>query len=385
MGIAELRAYLDGHLEEMLGTLKALVEHESPSTDKATLDALAEVLVAQWQGLGATAEVVDGGEHGNHVLVRVPAESEAANAQPPAMIIGHFDTVWPAGTLTRKPFAVDGGRATGPGIYDMKGGLAIAEWALRAIQAVGAKLPRPVVLVLNADEETGSATSRALIEAEARTAVYVLVLEPAMVSGAVKTSRKGVGGFKVEVTGLASHAGGAPQEGVSAIEELARQILRLHSFTDYKVGTTVNAGVIEGGTRSNVVAAHARAEVDTRASTKEEAHRLTEQILSIQPFDERTQVDVTGYFDRMPLERTEGTVALFRLAQRLGYEMGVELEEASSGGGSDGNFTSALGVPTLDGLGVVGDGAHAEHEYIEVASLPERAAIVAGLLLEAGS
>ena len=382
MDIKALRRYLDAHQGEMLASLADLVNHESPSTDKAHLDALAEVLAQRWRSLGAEVRIVENVERGNHVRVFVPSTSPEANARPPAVILGHFDTVWPVGTLDRKPFTVDGGRATGPGVYDMKGGLVIAEFAIRAIRDLGLVLPRPVVLVLNADEEIGSGSSRALIESEAAEAAYVLVLEPAVPGGALKTSRKGVGGFTVEVTGLASHAGSAPQEGVSAAEELARQILRLHGFTDYGVGTTVNVGVIEGGTRSNVVAACARAEVDTRAWTQEEARRIEAVILGLQPFDPKTQVVVSGGFERMPLERTDGTAALFEVARRVGQEMGLDLEEGSSGGGSDGNFTSALGIPTLDGLGAVGDGAHAEHETIEIASLPERAAVVAGLLCE---
>jgi len=382
--IKALRRYLDAHQGEMLTSLADLVNHESPSTDKAHLDALAEVLAQRWRDLGAEVRIVKNVERGNHVRVLVPSTSPEANTRPPAVILGHFDTVWPLGTLDRKPFMVDGGRATGPGVYDMKGGLVIAEFAVRAIQDLGLVLPRPVVLVLNADEEIGSSTSQALIECEALKAAYVLVLEPAVPGGALKTARKGVGAFSVEVTGLASHAGSAPQEGVSAVEELAHQILRLHGFTDYEVGTTVNVGAIEGGSRSNVVAARARADIDTRAWTQEEARRIEAVILGLQPFNPQTQVVVSGSFERMPLERTDGTVALLETARRVGQEMGLDLEEGSSGGGSDGNFTSALGIPTLDGLGVVGDGAHAEHEYVEIASLPERAALVAGLLCEAG-
>ena len=383
MDVLALRRYLDAHQGEMLALLEDLVNHESPSTDKAHLDALAEVLAQQWRDLGAEVCIVESAKRGNHVRVLVPGTSPEANARPPAVILGHFDTVWPLGTLDRKPFTIDGGRATGPGVYDMKGGLVIAEFAIRAIHELGVVLPRPVVLVLNADEEIGSNTSQALIESEASEAAYVLVLEPAVPGGALKTARKGVGAFTVEVTGLASHAGSAPQEGVSAVEELARQILRLHGFTDYGVGTTVNVGVIEGGSRSNVVAARAWADVDTRAWTQEEARRIEAVILGLKPFNPKTQVVVSGSFERMPLERTEGTVALFEIARRVGLEMGLDLEEGSSGGGSDGNFTSALGIPTLDGLGVVGDGAHAEHEYVEITSLPERAAVVAGLLCEA--
>lgn len=384
-----LSTYLSDHKTDMVEALNDLVSHESPSTDKAYLDALALYLKDRWETLGGDVQIMPQTERGNHLRITLPSTVSSgttpeAAPMPPALILGHFDTVWPLGTLDRKPFQVQDGRATGPGVYDMKGGLVIAEFALRAIQELALPLPRPVVLVLNADEETGSFTSRSLIEAEAAHAAYALVLEPSVPGGALKTARKGVGGFTVTVEGRASHAGAAPREGVSAIEELARQVLRLHDFTDYDLGTTVNVGVIEGGTRSNVVAAHATAQVDTRAWTQDEARRIESLVLSLEPFNSETTVTVTGSFERMPLERTPGTVALFEVARRVGGALGLTLEEGSSGGGSDGNFTSAMGVPTLDGLGAVGDGSHAEHEYVETASLPERAAVLAGLLCEVG-
>lgn len=375
-------SYMRQHHDDMIAALGALVNHESPSTDKAYLDALAGTLKARWEALGAEVTVIPQTGCGDHLRITLPGTTPASVGRRPALILGHFDTVWPVGTLRRKPFLVEDGRATGPGVYDMKGGLVIAEFALRAIVDLGLTLSRPVVLVLNSDEETGSATSRQHIEAAASEAAYALVLEPAVPGGALKTARKGVGGFTLTVTGRASHAGSAPLEGVSAVEELARQILRLHGFTDHDLGTTVNVGVVTGGTRSNVVAAEACAEIDTRAWTQQEARRIEKLLLSIQPFNPEATVMVTGGFERMPLERTAGTIALFEGARRIGEELGLQLEEGSSGGGSDGNFTAAMGVPTLDGLGVVGDGAHAEHEYIQVASLPERAAVLAGLLCE---
>ncbi|MBN1246131.1 MAG: M20 family metallopeptidase [Anaerolineae bacterium] len=373
-----------GYHAEMIAALDALVSRESPSTDKAYLDTLAGYLKQRWEALGAQVELVPQPTRGNHLRIALPGTTPAAASMPPALLLGHFDTVWPLGTIDRKPFEVVHGRATGPGVYDMKGGLVIAEFAWRAIQDLALPLPRPVVLVLNADEEIGSATSRALIETEAAASAYVLVLEPSVSGGALKTARKGVGAFTVTVEGRASHAGVAPQEGASAIEELARQILRLHAFTDYDLGTTVNVGVIAGGTRSNVVAAHATARVDTRAWTREEARRLESLILGIEAFNPETTVTVTGSFGRVPFERTPGTIALFEVARRVGEALGMALEEASSGGASDGNLTAAMGVPTLDGLGAVGDGAHAEHEYVDTASLPKRAALLAGLLCEAG-
>jgi glutamate carboxypeptidase len=379
-----LSSYVTQHQADMVEALEALVSHESPSTDKAHLDALAQYLRSRWEALGADVQVVRQPSCGNHLRIALPSAKPNVRLDLPALILGHFDTVWPLSTLAHKPFRVEDGRATGPGVYDMKGGLVIAEFALRAIRDLGLLLPRPVVLVLNADEETGSATSRPLIEAEASKAAYALVLEPAAPGGALKTERKGVGGFTVTVEGRASHAGAAPQEGVSAVEELARQILHLHSLTDYDLGTTVNVGVVNGGTRSNVVAAHATAQVDTRAWTQDEARRVESLVRGLQPFHPEVVIAVTGGFERMPLERTPGTAALFESARCIGAALGIDLEEGASGGGSDGNFTSALGVPTLDGLGAVGDGAHAEHEFIEVGSLPERAAVLAGLLCTVG-
>ncbi len=382
MGYGGLRTYLETRQGDMLASLETLVNQESPSTDKESLYALAAYLSDLWRGLGAETEVLEvaGGAH--HVRVTLPASTSGSASEPPALLIGHFDTVWSVGTLARRPFCVADGRAMGPGAFDMKGGLVIAEFALRAIAALHLPLPRPVVLLFNSDEETGSETSRLLIEAEAKKAAYALVLEPAIPGGMIKTARKGVGSFEIKVAGLASHAGAAPREGVSAIKEMAHQILKLHAMTDYDAGTTVNVGVVEGGTRPNVVAAEARAEVDVRAWTREAAEKLERDIRSLQPVDPRTTLSVAGGFDRFPMERTSGTVHMFETARRLGQAMGMDLKEGSTGGASDGNFTSALGVPTLDGLGVVGDGGHAEHEYVEVSSLPQRAALLAALLCE---
>ena len=234
--------YMRQHQTDMIAALEALVNHESPSTDKAYLDALAGTLKTRWEALGAEVTVIPQIGCGDHLRITLPGATPASAGRPPALILGHFDTVWPVGTLRRKPFLVREGRATGPGVYDMKGGLVIAEFALRAIMDLGLTLPRPVVLLLNSDEETGSATSRSHIEDAASGAAYTLVLEPAVPGGALKTARKGVGGFTLAVQGRASHAGSAPLEGVSAVEELARQILRLHGFTDHDLGTTVNVG-----------------------------------------------------------------------------------------------------------------------------------------------
>ncbi len=376
-----LQQWLDRHFEAMVASLGALVAHESPSTDKASLDHLSAHLEGVWRGLEADVEVIENPERGNHLRIVVGGSLQTGEIQP-GVILGHFDTVWPVGTTARRPMTVEGGRAMGPGTFDMKAGLVIAEYAVRAIRELKLALPRPIVLLLNSDEEIGSGTSRALIEEAASEAAYVLVLEPAVPGGALKTARKGVGDFTVKVVGRASHAGAAHNEGVNAIEELAHQVLRIQHMTDYVVGTTANVGVIEGGTRPNVVAAYARAEVDVRAWTREEADRISAAIRGLHPVNPDTVISVSGGFDRYPMERTPGTVALFETARRLGQEMGLELTEQASGGASDGNFTAALGIPTLDGLGAVGDGSHAEHEYVEVASLPQRAALLAALLCD---
>jgi glutamate carboxypeptidase len=371
--------YTTSQSSEMLDALKTLVQHESPSTNKVHLDRCADYLAGRFREIGGAVTRLANSTRGDHLKIRFEAQ-DGAPVSDSILILCHFDTVWPAGTLETRPFRVEGGRAYGPGIYDMKGGIVIAEYALRTLAALEIPRARPVVVLLNADEEIGTGTSQAAIEALARQAAYTLVLEPAMEDGALKTARKGVGGFTLEVKGRASHAGAEPEAGVSAIQELAHQILRLHRMTDMERGTTVNVGVVAGGMRSNVVAASAKAEIDTRAWTVEDADALEAEILAVGAVNPETEVTVRGGFERPPMERTPGTVALFEAAQEVGRRMGMTLSEGASGGGSDGNFTSALGVPTLDGLGVEGGGAHSVDEFIRIVSLPERAALLAGLL-----
>ncbi len=381
MDTPALTAYMEAHVDQMLARLKELVEHESPSTDKLHLDRLAEHLARRWESLGAVVSIIDNPVRGNHLCISLPSVVSGPSVAP-ILLLGHFDTVWPIGTLARRPFTVEATRAMGPGVCDMKGGLVIAEFALQAISNLALPLSRPITLMVNSDEEIGSTTSRGLIEAEAALAKAVLVLEPATPSGALKTARKGVGGYTVTVTGRASHAGVAPEEGVSAIEELAHQVLRLHQMTDLESGTTVNVGLFEGGTRPNVVAAEAQARVDVRVWTRQEAERVDAAIRGLQPLNAATQLSVTGGFERFPMERNAGTRQLFTVARRVGQDLGLVVQEGSSGGGSDGNFTAAMGVPTLDGLGAVGDGSHADHEFVQVASLPQRAALLAALMCE---
>lgn len=305
------------------------------------------------------------------------------DAGRPVLLLGHYDTVWPAGTLQEMPFEVEGGTAAGPGIFDMKCGLVQGLWAARALREA-AYVERPVVLFCNSDEELGSRSSRTLIEEEAREAAAVLVLEPSQ-DGDLKTARKGAGRFRVSVTGRPAHAGSDPGRGVSAIEELARLTLELHGRSDPRTGTTLNVGVIDGGTRWNTVAAQASAEVGLRVVTAAEAERMTEIIFDLEPHREGSEVRVEGGMIWPPWERTETTVDLFRKARRLANELGFDVGEVLAGGASDGCFCAALGVPVLDGLGAVGGGAHAVDERVEVASMPSRAALVALLMASIGA
>jgi glutamate carboxypeptidase len=366
--------FLQEHEEEMLEDLRLFVEQETPSTEKKLLDNFARFLADYAATIGGKAEVLPAVGSGNHVTIRWDDEGSG----PPIFLLGHYDTVWAEGTIKEMPFGVRDDIATGPGVFDMKCGLVQGFWAVRALREV-AGIKRPMVFVCNSDEEVGSPTSRALIEEEARGAATVLVLEPSL-GGALKTARKGVGRYSVRVTGRPSHAGLDPEGGISAIEEMARLVLELHAHTDYRSGTTVNVGVIGGGTRYNVVAAEAFAEVDVRAVTVAEAERMNEILLSLEPQHGEADVRVEGGVIWPPMERTAKIAELFNHARSLAGEIGFDLEEGLAGGASDGCLCAALGVPVLDGLGAVGGGAHAADEHVEVASMVPRAALVARLL-----
>ena len=378
-----LTAYFQAQQGAMLQALQHLVEHESPSADKARLDALARELQARFEAVGARALLRENAVQGNHVEVTYPRESATPGKADvaPALLLCHFDTVWPVGTLAQRPLRVEDGKAIGPGTFDMKASLVIAESALRAIHELGLTLPRPVTLLLTSDEEIGSLSSRSLIENHARQAAYVLVLEPALLNGALKTARKGVGQFVMRITGKAAHAGVEPEKGVDAVEELAHQILALRGLANPVLGTTLNVGVVHGGSQPNVVAESAEALIDARAWTADEAQRVESAIFQAVPHLRGANIAVSGGFDRPPLERTPQVAGLFERVRALGAEIGLELQEGATGGGSDGNFTAALGVPTLDGLGARGDGAHAQHEHIVIESLAERATLLTHLLL----
>jgi glutamate carboxypeptidase len=315
---------------------------------------------------------------GDHLRVR--AFDRADDDSAPLVILGHTDTVHPRGTLEQRPWRAEGDRIYGPGIFDMKANCALALEALRACDAMRLPVQGPIVLLLTCDEENGSPTGRALVEAETKDARAVLVLEPSATGGRVKTARKGTGMFTIEVQGRSAHAGLEPEKGASAVLEIARQIVRLHAMNDAAIGTSVNVGVVQGGTLSNVVAAEARAEVDVRFSSADEGRRIEAEILHLKPFDERVQLVIRGGINRPPLERNKKVQALYEHARQVAAVLDFELGETSVGGASDGNFVAALGVAVLDGLGIEGDGAHASHEHILVDDIARRGALLAGLL-----
>ncbi len=365
----------------MLESLRDLVEHESPSANADSLRSLALKIVDRFQAIGGQVERVSAdGEGVDHVLARF--DLGASPAKKPALVIGHFDTVWPLGTLAKMPFRVEGDRAYGPGTFDMKSGLVMLEFAIRAIRDLGLTTPRPLQVLLSTDEEVGSKTSRQAIERQAAEAAYVLVPEPPLPNGGLKTARKGVGRFAFEIEGRSAHAGIEPEKGISAVVELAHQILRINSLCDPEYGTTLTVGVVQGGSAVNVVPATARAEIDVRATTAEEAKRVERDLLATHAAQVGAKVVVKGGFNRPPMERTPAIADLFQRAAQIAREsLDMELLEGSTGGGSDGNFTAALGVPTLDGLGCPGAGAHASNEHILIESFPDRAALIAALLL----
>jgi glutamate carboxypeptidase len=379
--IIALRDFCRAELPWLLDTIESLVRLESPTTDKAAVDRCGAELMRRLEALGGRVSRLAGAERGDHLRAEFDRGSPSpGDGDRQILLLGHFDTVWPVGQLARMPVDVKNGRLHGPGVFDMKAGIAIAMLATRALRE-RAGLPRHrIVMLWTTDEEVGSATSRSVIEDEARRSAAVLVLEPSLPGGAVKTARKGCGQYEVVVHGVAAHAGIDPTKGASAVHELAHQICRLYELPTNWPGLSLNVGTISGGTRPNVVAEHAAAIVDVRAATSHEMQMFDDVIRRQTARDVRTRLQISGGFDRPPLERSAGVERLYDQARAVAREMGFDLAEGSTGGGSDGNFTAALGVPTLDGLGAVGDGAHALHEHVEVATLADRAALVAGLI-----
>jgi glutamate carboxypeptidase len=369
--------YLVTQLPPMLDTLERWVNHDSPTFDKVPVDALGRQIADAFAGLGASVETHPQSEYGDHLRI------EWGQADRQILLLGHFDTVWPVGETARRPFTVRDGKASGPGINDMKSGILIGLYALQALVKTARTPAHRLVYMLTSDEENGSLSSRELIETEARRSDYVLVLEPTRY-GSLITWRKGIGRFTIETTGVAAHSGVDPEKGVSAIEEIAHQILRLQAMSDLASGTTVNVGVVGGGSRVNVVAASARAECDLRVMTVADGDHMQRAILDLTPVLQGTTVEVSGGINRPPFEESEAGLALFERARSIGARLGLEINRTGTGGGTDGNFTAALGVPTLDGLGVVGEGSHALYEHILVDSLPQRAALLAELVLDLG-
>ena len=356
--------------EAMLRALERLVQSESPSLDKARCDRCANQVADLFQQVvGGRLQRHLRDTAGDHLEITI------GDGPAPILILCHHDTVWPGGTLERLPFRVDGDRVTGPGCYDMKAGIVEAAFAIAA-----ARPQRPIIVLSTSDEEIGSTTSRGLIEARAADAAAVLVLESAYSGGQIKTARKGVADYRLRILGRAAHAGVEPETGVSAVEELAHQILRIKALADPARGTTVNVGVVRGGTRSNVVAAEAEAAIDIRLATREEATRVAGAMRALTPVLPGALVTAEGGMERPPMERTEGVARLAALAKAVAHEMGFELEETSTGGGSDGNFTAALGIPTLDGLGPDGGGAHADTEHLLISSWLQRTELLTRLL-----
>jgi len=355
MDHTKLLAHCQAQQPEMLGVIETLVSQD------------------------AAVELIPNESTGMHVRATF---GDSQSDQKPALILCHYDTVWPVGSLETHPFRVDEqGWAYGPGIFDMQSSIVLSEYVLRAVTELDLTLPRPVTILITSDEETGSHTSRALIEAEALKSAYALVMESPLPGGVLKTTRKGGGHFELHVTGKAAHAGVEPEAGISAIQELAQQILMLHELTEMDLGSTVNVGVISGGTVSNTVAAEAHAVIDTRAWTQDEADRLVREIQNLSPITEGIELEITGGWNRPPLER-KVTGTLFEKTRAIGEKLGLALEEGGTGGGSDGNLTGALGVPTLDGLGVPGHGAHADHEHIETDKIHTSLALLVGMLME---
>jgi len=379
---AMLLSYFEEVRSDILEFIRWLVEQESMTREAEANRRIAENLAGRLAETGATVDLFNHPRYGSTLRAgfdfAVPGLPGEGVGQ--LLVVGHLDTVWPLGTLSARPFRVEDGRAFGPGIFDMKAGVAVASFACRAIKEMGRTTGRAVTLLMTCDEETGSHFSREIIEDEARRSRAALVLEPPIPGGTIKTGRKGVGEFELIVRGRSAHAGNDPRIGISAITEMAHQILAINKMVDYERGTTLNVGVVKGGVLSNVVAAEARASVDMRFQTVEEGERITDMMRNLRPALDGARIEVRGGINRPPLVRTAEIASLFEHARDLASEIGYDLREGSVGGGSDGNFIAALGVPVLDGLGVDGAGAHAEHEHIIIEDIPRRATLLTRLI-----
>jgi glutamate carboxypeptidase len=370
----QLVDYCRQHEGWLIEAIEALVRIESPTDDKAAVDRCGAELAQRLRALGAQTEFHAQPHAGNHL------RAQFGSGPRQVLLLGHFDTVWPVGQLQRMPLTREHDQLRGPGVLDMKAGIGLAMLAVRAVMTMAPLDGSRIVMLWTTDEETGSATSRALLEEEARRSDAVLVLEPALPGGVLKTRRKGCGQFEIIIRGEAAHAGVDPGKGISAIRELARQIIAIEALQDLSRGVSLNVGLVSGGTRPNVVAPEARAIVDVRAPSIADAERIETSLRGLTPQLPGATIEVRGGFERPPMERTAGVASLYALAQTVGTELNQPIAEGATGGGSDGNFCAALGVPTLDGLGAIGDGAHALHEHVVISALVPRAALLAGLL-----
>ena len=368
--------WLTERQREMVASVHEMVGRESPTQNKPACDALCSYLAGEFECLGGLVRIHRQRSAGDHLQVNF----SGGKGRKPVLLLGHFDTVYDVGTLQTMPWREEKGRLYGPGVFDMKSGIAQMMFALWASREIRGGLPRPVTVLLVSDEEGGSASSRALTEKIARQCSAVLVCEPSGPGGALKTARKGVGSFLMKITGQAAHAGLDFEKGQSAILELAHQIQAISRLTDLKRGVTLNVGVVRGGTRTNVIAAEATAEVDLRIARKADGAVMERKVRGLRPVNPKCRIEIEGGINRPPMERTKQVVALYELARKIAHELGFSLAEIAVGGGSDGNFTGGIGIPTLDGLGAVGEGAHASHESIIAAELPRRAALLAGLI-----
>jgi glutamate carboxypeptidase len=369
--------YFKARQEEIVRTIRGLVEVESPSDNKVAADRIGRLLAEKFEALGGKPRLHRAEDYGDHLQVDFAGKKKSK----PVLLLGHFDTVYPLGTLTRMPCKITNGRLHGPGVLDMKSGIALMLHAIAALRAWYGALPRPVTVFLVSDEEVGSRSSRKITESLARKSAAVFVLEPATgTQGHLKTARKGVGEYTLTVRGIAAHAGLDPSKGHSAIVELARQIAALSKLNNSQTGISVNPGVVQGGTRSNVIAAGASAVIDVRIKNARQKTGVDRKLRSLKPYDRQCKLEIAGGINRLPMERIPGVATLYRQARQLAEQLDWNLEESAVGGGSDGNFTAGIGIPTLDGMGGVGDGAHAVHEYITMSELPRRALLLAGMI-----
>jgi glutamate carboxypeptidase len=374
----EYLRHFEGLKDDIVETTQRLVEIESPSDVKQAVDRVGTVIAGRFDAIGGKVTIHPAEKSGNHLQVDFRASSQ----NKPLLLLGHMDTVYPIGTLSKMPSRIADGRVYGPGVLDMKSGIALMLHAIEALRSWNRnRLPNPVRVLLVSDEEVGSESSRKITESLARDSSAVLVLEPAHgLNGAVKTSRKGVGEYKIKIAGTAAHAGLDFEKGQSAIIELAIQIIAISGMVDLKRGITLNVGTVRGGTRANVIPADAVASVDVRVPRMKDAQGIDRKLRGLKSFNRKCKIEVTGGINRPPMERTGGVAVLYDVAFELAQQLGWKLEEASVGGGSDGNFTAALGIPTLDGLGGVGEGAHASQESILISELPRRAALLTRLM-----